>query len=998
MPIARHFVDWNQPLLPAVADYVIKRYAKGRELDLRNVVMVFTGARATRRMLELLFEKASKKWPAFVPPQMVTFRHFPEMLYKPQRRFAEDLTQLLIWKNAIESIPAAQLEVALPQIPGADAIPAWLALCSTLQVQHNELAEEGVDFSDVANALTKLENRDEAKRWQAFNKLQAEYLVQVDEMGLWDRQTSRLVAVDQQECEVDFDILLVGTVDMNRVVQQMLDQVSDRVTAIIHAPESEADAFDEHGCLNVESWAERKLNIDVADTRIANNPAEQAAVVVHEIAALEGKRRADEIAIGIADDSLVPAVLQNLSDAGAEGRWPVGMQLQDSRPWRLLNGIVDHLSSARSGSPPDFATLSDLVRHPDMTGWIDGQLNAVKSAGKNVAIDWLSELDQYIARHLQTSPGVLLGFRDRREIVGGIIAGVEALLEQLCPEEIESAVAGTATTSQPAASKLQQKQLFDDQPEVLSRTLFNQLDSKKPLHVWADGVLKLLDAIYRDYELQPDEPRDKGIAACCTALSEAAEVLSRVPESVMLKCTAAQAIQFLLRETRDVAIPPASSDQAIDLLGWLELAMDDSPVLLLTGFNEGFVPESVTSDVFLPNSLRTELSLRDNRRRYARDAYALAVMMHSREKVVFIAGRTDPKGNPLAPSRLWFAADADSLPARVRQFYDAEFADSAMPASVEDSTEVAEDPPAPRRMSGFTVPRPVQIPPAPAEISVTSFRDYMECPYRYFLKRELRLRSVEDETLELAAPAFGSLIHDVLNDFGQSAYVHATTAEPIETFLLKALNNLVLKRFGRSRSATVAVQLQMVKNRLTAFAHWQAENASEGWRIQHSEKELKYDDFTDPEGRPVILGGRVDRIDQHQSTGQWRILDYKTSEKADRPESTHMKKNEWVDLQLPLYRLLVRSLGIHDNLELGYVHLPGDLSKVGASIAKWTTGDLDSAEQKAQEVAGQILDLKIDRVEPGQERRSTEFARVCQDTVIERSIPWLADWPGRDDG
>ena len=68
MPINRHFIDWNQPLLPAVADYLIDRYADGRNLDLRDVVMVFTGARATRRMLELLFEKASKKWPAFMPP------------------------------------------------------------------------------------------------------------------------------------------------------------------------------------------------------------------------------------------------------------------------------------------------------------------------------------------------------------------------------------------------------------------------------------------------------------------------------------------------------------------------------------------------------------------------------------------------------------------------------------------------------------------------------------------------------------------------------------------------------------------------------------------------------------------------------------------------------------------------------------------------------------------------------------------------------------------
>lgn len=996
MPVARHFVDWNQPLLPAVADYVIDRYADGRQLDLSKVVMVFTGARASRRMLELLFEKASKKWPAFVPPRLVTFRHFPEMLYRPSKRFADELTQLLVWKNAISAIKPADISVALPTLPDNDAIPAWLALCQTLQAQHNELAEEGIDFNNVKEALVKLGNKPEADRWKALNRIQAEYLVQIDEMGLWDRQTSRLVAVDQKECEVDFDILLVGTVDMNRVVQQMLEQVADRVTAIIHAPESEADGFDDCGCLNVAAWAERSINIDMAATRIASDPIEQATIAVQEVAAFSGSRRADEISIGIADESLVPAVLQRLSDAGVEGRWPVGMQLKDSRPWRLLSGIVNHLSSARGGQPPDFATLSDLVRHPDVSNWIDGHQERPISTPQKDSAGWLTELDQYIAKHLQTSPGVLLGSRSRREIVGGIITAVEELLGEMCPVDVEP----TDSNRKPVAKTAQKQLQFDDQVEVLSRSLHSQLESRQPLNVWAQGVLRLLDATYRDYELQPDDFRDTGIARCCEALAEAAEVLSRVPDSVMLKCTAAQAIQFLLNETRDVSVPPAADDTAIELLGWLELAMDDSPVLVLTGFNEGFVPESVTSDVFLPNSLRTSLNLRDNRRRYARDAYALTAVMHSREKLVFIAGRTDAKGNPLSPSRLWLAADPDSLSGRVRRFYDSEEVEpaseaSAVSASDQASTAEAE---APRRLSGFTVPRPSQIPKSPAEISVTAFREYMECPYRYFLKRELRLRSVEDETLELAAPAFGSLIHDVLNDFGQSNYTEATTAEPIEQFLLKALHSLAAQRFGKTRSATVAVQLQMVQNRLIAFAHWQAETASEGWRIQHSEKELHYTDFKDSEDRPVVLAGRVDRIDQHQTTGQWRVLDYKTSEKADRPEATHVKKKEWVDLQLPLYRLLVRSLGVTENLELGYVHLPGDLSKVGASIAKWTEADLDSAETTARDVARQILDLKIDRVEPGQDRRSTEFARVCQDSVIDRNIPWLADWPGRGDG
>ena len=154
----------------------------------------------------------------------------------------------------------------------------------------------------------------------------------------------------------------------------------------------------------------------------------------------------------------------------------------------------------------------------------------------------------------------------------------------------------------------------------------------------------------------------------------------------------------------------------------------------------------------------------------------------------------------------------------------------------------------------------------------------------------MKLKSVDDETLELEAPAFGSLMHDVLNDFGKSDYVDATHPEPIESFLLKTLQGLAHKRFGRNRSATVSVQLQMMQDRLSAFAGWQANTAAEGWRIQYTEEDLKFVDFKDSHGRSVVLAGRVDRVDQHQTTRQWRVLDYKTSERAEKPETTHRKE------------------------------------------------------------------------------------------------------------
>ncbi len=267
----------------------------------------------------------------------------------------------------------------------------------------------------------------------------------------------------QNECRTDSDIILIGTVDMNRIIRQMLDQVADRVTAIIHAPESEADAFDEYGCVRPEQWETRLLNIPLENTRITDSPLQQAQLAMVELASFDGRFRADDITIGVADDAMVPTLTQAMADAGIAGQWPIGMLLRESRPFQLLSAISLHVASARDDMPPDFATLSDLVRHPDVYDWISEHLN------QNLADEeaftrrqgWLNELDHYRAEHLQLTPGVLLGTAPRRSIVAEVCRAVEFLLRCLIPaaadaESARSAV-GRATPTAKAVQTIATK-------------------------------------------------------------------------------------------------------------------------------------------------------------------------------------------------------------------------------------------------------------------------------------------------------------------------------------------------------------------------------------------------------------------------------------------------------------------------------------------------------------------------------------------------------------
>ena len=116
MPITRQFLDWNKPALPAAADWLISRYASGDELDLSKVVLVFPGRRAARRMLELLVQRGGSKWPAMIPPRMVTFNQFPELLYPQKFQLADDLTQDVF----------VQLFRRLDQFRGESSFSTWV--------------------------------------------------------------------------------------------------------------------------------------------------------------------------------------------------------------------------------------------------------------------------------------------------------------------------------------------------------------------------------------------------------------------------------------------------------------------------------------------------------------------------------------------------------------------------------------------------------------------------------------------------------------------------------------------------------------------------------------------------------------------------------------------------------------------------------------------------------------------------------------------------------
>jgi RecB family exonuclease len=995
MPIRRKFFDWKLPALAAATDYLWEAYALVEKLgqaprdehpaqqsaggarsqshfstahgpqgswDLDGVIVALPGSRARRRLLELLVGRAEERGAVLVPPRLVTVGQLPELLYEVKRPLADDIAQQLAWVQAIRQSPGREVERLIRQLPPADDLAGWLSLAEHFARVHRELAANRLDFSHVERHGAGLADFREADRWQAMTGVQRRYLEILDSLELWDRQTARLFAIEHGECRSDRDIVLVGTVDMDPSQRAMLDQVAERVTALVFGPDQQMAEFDAHGCLAIDAWRAMPVAVERRQIAVVDGPAQQADAVLAALAEWNDTLAADEVTIGAADESVVPYLEQRLAEAGLAARFGAGTPLARSGALQLIELLADYLERGQ------YADLATLARHPDVGTWL---------AGRDVAESYLSSLDRFFGEQL--------------------------------PAEIDH--------DRPAASPHGRDAVTVSRR--LSALVAPLAGKPRPLDAWAEPIVKVLTEVYGHRQLDRSNEADRAILEVCRLASECVETF-RALDTVaaphrsknwdrhlatttnaekttgelgaspifQLPVSGAAALRLVAEQIAGERLPPPALAGAVEVLGWLELPLDDAGGLIVTGLNEGFVPSVGSADLFLPDRLRGALGLEDNDRRYARDNYALNLLAASR-RLQLIAGRRGLEGEPLVPSRLLFACQQREMAERARQYFDAD-EQAGQSTTRFDLPRRAR---AGQTTTDFAIPRPRPLAEPVTSLRVTELRDYLVCPYRYYLRHRLKLESLADEAEEMAANDFGSLLHNVLKRFADDELLaDSRDAAALEAGLSRLLDDVVAEQFGSKVLAAVRLQAEQARGRLVAFARWQADWRRQGYRIRHSECSVRAEDQislpgAEPAGggEPIYLRGRIDRIDIHELTGETFIFDYKTGDTAKTPDKVHWNRaTGWVDLQLPLYRHLVRAIGIDGPVRLGYIVLPKDTGEVAHHVAVWSEATLADADAKALQV---LRDIGAEKFWPHQTsadaaRLFPEFSAICQDDLL----------------
>jgi ATP-dependent helicase/nuclease subunit B len=360
-------------------------------IDGTNAVVCVPTSRAARLLAANLLEVAEAEGSRLDPPVIVTAERLADRLVATTDAgdvpaAATLLERTVAWRRALaESSPSELRRLGVRR--GDTWTPESRQSLASVAVElEDALGREGKTFAD-AEAIVPAVSRsiladddlvvpDESERWSALAAVRERVVARLASAGL-AAQVDRERRLVERGTSTAEQLYLVGFLEVSGAVRRLASL--QPVTVVLPdtpAPEGR-DAF---GVPRAGGTAVTPIPLDAI--RVAGSPrgqADEAIAFLSELAARPEPPASDEVAIGVADSSLVPTVAAALRDAGLGAHEPAGRLVSGREPFRALAAA---LSWYLEGSA---ASLAMLARCPAVT------------AGRSSSSDETAEIDALLA-------------------------------------------------------------------------------------------------------------------------------------------------------------------------------------------------------------------------------------------------------------------------------------------------------------------------------------------------------------------------------------------------------------------------------------------------------------------------------------------------------------------------------------------------------------------------------------------------------------------------
>lgn len=928
MPLQVTPLPSDPSLTRALALHLLGAPAAGPWVDLTDTVVIVPAARASASLARHLQDLAGR--PVLLPTILTPGRSLAHFVI-PARTAASDEALTLACLGALQHRALHAPDSIAPLLPatpdGAAVQPPKLPLATQLAALASELSRAGVSSRDVLErgATASLGEFFPEPTWESIADVLDDAMAHLHQLGFDLPHRLAAEAIERRQLvTAGIRRVVVLLADPSALERRLLSNLADLgviIDVVVHA-EALADLVD--GFPDHAAWSRVRPLVPIRRIIRVASVEEQPAVVLTALAEMPQPVQAESVAIAALGASDAALLSRALSPRGIPITLPPSRTADQGSAALLLRSV------AHWHTEPTLHALGTLLRHP----WVEAHF---VSSGLPNAIRLTTEFA--VGTGADRLEGPQPDGPDRYAAMAVVRKAVSALLadlaEALCPRT-------QAAVRNPAA----------------------------PLH-----------ALHRLIQLLHPVASPPADAAASQAVVRALLDLSALPSSLLSFGTLEQLVELTCSVARTTDLP-SEQGPGIPCMGWLEAGVCDEPAVVVLSANDGLMPESTPVDPWLPDALRQTLGLPCARARRARDAWLLDGLLRRKSAIWFGIPSTNADGEPMQPSRLLLGSTDGDQASRVCEL-----------RSEAGLRSVAEWPHGARVGDGLTThPPPVPMPTI-RHIAVTRFSTYLTCPYQFLLEQAGVLRK-DDQGLELDPMAFGTLLHTVLQEWGlveSDRPTPTTDAKRLERDLMSALDR-VLDRLPVAVHGAVTLQRTMLRERLRAFAPVQAEWAEAGWRIRMVEVSFivppsesqaagppvnadsathdiagttapartQYPAPKFPDASGLWLTGRIDRVDVNERTGEWIALDYKSSQEPfqakDHLPASGKSKGQWKNLQLPLYRVLLRAVEPQArDLRVGIISLPAhsDATQFVAP-SHWTADDFSNAEQTAAEIVARV--------------------------------------------
>lgn len=880
------FLSWDEPACRAIA-----KRLHGMENASSCLILVPT--REAARQLRLEIALAAEGGAAFAP-KIIPVGSFLE----PENGDAtpSSLAELHAWLRVLESSNREKYPTLFPQ--GLKDDPSFLLdIAEQMANLRNKLAGEGISFEEAAR------KSDESDRWLELDELNRRFAGQINSMGfrdyasmLWQEAAAPHLASALQGIP-GAHVIMACIPEIQRPTRRALlaaEEMDVPIEIWVHAPTELADQFDSWGCPLPAFWNTCRIALDENRISVSGNPELLALSVCKTIA---NREQNGTVAIGICDPRMTTPIETELERHGWGLYKPNGRPFSGTGLMTILRNLEESLASPQLAEP-----LAKLLRSPLLAS----SLNFSRH------YDMCAALDRILETWIPESCGYMLDILQSKEI--------ERQIEQQRQSEAHSS-AGIAR--------------IENECKMLARA-WNEItrwrDSFNKNNQTGKRLLEWLEQVARTAPHNREQSND-----ALDLLMEAANELGKIEAHSKSPVAPAEALRLLMRQLQQTAVNRRRTERdTLDALGWLELSFCPEQHLIITGLNEGIVPEGRFDDIFLPESLRENLGTPSMKDRTARDSFLLASLVESRKNngsVSIALSKTTPQNDPLIPSSLLMRCTDAELAGRVELLFGQKAAESEPAAYDRGNWHLSPSAGWGNRSKAIQDLIPGFVNPwgeGGKAFSPSSLKRFLACPLRFWIQTALKLNdsdALHKDRRNMLPAESGTLMHKVLEIFARKYPSHDPLLDEksLKCDLSQILDAEFRSMFGDETLLPLIMQKASLEQRLSEYAVLHLADLREGWECIEFERQVR--DWT-LEGFPMNF--RIDRIDHHRD-GRIRVVDYKTG-KAEPCEKKHLKllseeaiskldlfapgispcpalfnkkhrPHRWIDLQLPIYAL-----------------------------------------------------------------------------------------------